>query len=368
VVPDGIQSRFFRDDAEALALWKGERTVTMPTANILAEIGGLQWRVINAMRALGLEPVSITNGQTIDAAAFKDLDKRLAAREKLFDADAARLPDWQQNWAPQFEGNVPRTMSVHLMVRVLDLFNKGPRQYQALNNQCLLANLMPAMSGGLADLGTVDGSFWYSGAALRSHQVVQLPDFHSFWNVRREIGANELPPAGVGAGYTCQAAVTAVHEFTHDLDLTFKDSYMNLGYDRSAACGPEYMAFMKPGSPFTETPAPGTQHPADYISGYAAGLSSNVPSDQDYYKPWEDAAETVTAYVLFPEYFRTKAAASARLRARYDYVKNEIFGGVEFRNTSVAPQSFDGEMTPGSPISQLCWNVREFRLDDVGVK
>ncbi len=359
--PISIVSRYFANDAEAKLLWNGERTVTMPTFSIMTDMG-LPWRVINAQRMLGLESDSIARGNTIDAAAFKIIDQRLADREKLFDADALRLPDYQAIWAPQFRDNLPQAFGVHVMVRVLDLLNRGPRQYNKISNECLLANVIPGMCGAIVDMGTTDGSSCNSGAPLREKQIIQMPELYSFSNVRRQITADELPVVESPIANTCSYAATLVHEFTHDADLTFNGSFINMQYDRLAYCGSELMSFAKTNSPFMQNVQAGTQNRAEYISDYAAGL---INQDQGY-RYWEDAAETVTAYVVFPEYFRSKAALNAKLKARYDYVKTEIFGGVEFRNLALENQALVDADT--NTIPSLCFRVKEFRLDDIVVK
>lgn len=323
---------------------------------------GLPWRVINAQRLLGLESDAIARGNTIDAAAFKIIDQRLADRENLFDADALRLPNYQAIWAPQFRDNLPQAFGVHVMVRVLDLLNRGPRQYNQINNECLLANIIPNMCGSIVDMGTTDGSSCTSGAPLREKQIIQLPDLYSFSNVRRQITANELPVVESPIANTCMHVATLVHEFTHDTDLALNNSHTNMQYDRLAYCSSELMDFGKTNSPFMQNVQAGTQTRAEYITDYAAGLSNQT---QDY-RYWEDAAETVTAYVVFPEYFRSKAALNVKLKARYDYVKTEIFGGVEFRNLALENQVMVD--TDTSTAAALCWRVKEFRLDDIVVK
>lgn len=79
-----------------------------------------------------------------------------------------------------------------------------------------------------------------------------------------------------------------------------------------------------------------------------------------------DATETVTAYVVFPEYYRSKAAPTVKLKARYDYIKTEIFGGVEFRNKALENQTLDDAYA--STTGGLCWRVKEFRMDNIVVK
>jgi len=308
---------------------------------------------------------SIARGQIIDAVAFKDIDRRLVAREALFDADAARLPNYAAIWAPNFLDNIPRTFGVHMMVRTLDVFNTGPVQYQRLNNSCALANVVPLLCGMLVENGTVDGTLCrFETSPQRDPQIIQMPELFGFSNVRREIRADELP-VDPTIQSSCARAAEMVHDFTHDLDNAFYANYarppFNLQFDRIAACGTNLFDFAKPGHPFVYDGANGMQNPAEYVSGYASGLANEGSQD---YRSSEDAAETVTAYILFPEYFRRIAPTNSRLQARYDYVKRELFGGVEFENRAIASES-KNLMPPSATIAALCNDVHEFRMDDI---
>ena len=70
---------------------------------------------------------------------------------------------------------------------------------------------------------------------------------------------------------------------------------------------------------------------------------------------------------MFPEYFRRVAGANSKLRARYDYVRTQLFGGMEFENHSVAAQS-NNLTQPTGTTAELCRGVREFRMDDIVVR
>ena len=60
---------------------------------------------------------------------------------------------------------------------------------------------------------------------------------------------------------------------------------------------------------------------SDFISGYAA-------SDA-----FEDFAESFVAYVLHGDDFRMQADDSVALSAKYDFLRNRVFGGVEYGST-----------------------------------
>jgi hypothetical protein len=361
-----LTSRYFKNDADAQAVARGERTLTLPT-NLQVENFGIQWRVVNALRMLGKESQAIATGEVIDATKLRSIDQQLVTREALFDADAARLPNYSNIYAPDFRDNIPQKFAVHLMVRTLDLFNAGTTKYQTLSNQCVLANLIPQMCGVLADFGTVDGrSCNEGGTELRAQQIVQSPDLFGFSGVRRAIGAQEYP-IDPSIPNTCYYQAVLVHEIVHDLDQQYhsgEGSWMERGFPRTQHCSPNLVNFLKPGHPFVYTGINGQQNPALFVSGYAAGLTNEFKD----YRPWEDIAETVTAYMVFPEYFRVRAQANAGLRAKYEYVKNNMFGGTEFQNTNLAPIASALPFVGTS--HEICNDSRlqTFRADDIKVK
>jgi hypothetical protein len=84
-------------------------------------------------------------------------------------------------------------------------------------------------------------------------------------------------------------------------------------------------------TPFRHDGAAGEQDIADFVSEYASGLSNAA---QDY-RSYEDHAESVTAYLLLPEYFRDRMQHSARLQEKYAYIRDHHFDGVEFSNPAL---------------------------------
>lgn len=361
---------YFHGEPEAEALRQDGARLQLP--HIGAVSTRFQWRFMHALRQLGWENRRISEAR-IDAAQFRQIEAELAARERLFLADAARLPEYARIWAPQFKSNLPREYGVHLMVRVLDLFNQGSTKYQTVSNSCLLANVLPMMRGAVVNQGTVDGSsLFVTDPKLRDPQTVQMPELFGFYNRRDAIGASELPPVqDVGLG-SCSYAQTLVHEFAHDADQLISGggagSNANVQFNRLEHCSPHTLDFQAAGTPFRFDGAPGTQKLEDYISGYAAGLNSGDKT----YIAIEDAAESVTAYLLFPEYFRELAAKSPALQARYDYLKTRLFGGTEFRNLAVERGAFkadDGSYSVSRSASEtvgaVCRGFAEFRLDDI---
>ncbi len=361
--PRQLQSAYLSGDTDAQQFVTTDGTFALPTTGP-SPIGDLGWRIINAMRMAGYDNAGVRSGEVIDVARLLQIDSELLAAEAIIARQAAKLPKYQAISGPNFRDNIPQAFAAHLLVSILELYNAGPIRYQTVSNECVLANLVPQMCGALVDMGVASGSSdcKTSTAVLRENQIVQTPELFGFLNVRRAITNSEYPTSGDPS--TMAYASTLIHELVHDLDATFADwAPMHAQYERRTLCSPTLIDFQQAGTPFAVTGANGTQHLADFVSEYAAGLSN---PGQDY-RPIEDAAETVTAYMLLPEYFRLRAEASTSLRARYDYVRTRVFGGVEFQNPNLVLTS--NYVTP-STIQQwsIVNDVRTFRITDIRVK
>jgi hypothetical protein len=175
------------------------------------------------------------------------------------------------------------------------------------------------------------------------------------------VGADELPIYAMTVGEYDMS--TLVHEFTHDMDKRWQnDANTHMAFDRKAVCSPNLMDFQLAGSPFQYNGANGAQNKKDFVSGYAAGLNN---AGQDY-RQWEDAAESITAYMLLPEYFRSLAAASTVAKAKYDYIKSNLFGGKEFENPDFAGRtSFPWLVNTTGDLS--AYNLDRFDIQDIRV-
>jgi hypothetical protein len=353
-----LRSRYLSNDAQAVAVARGQATVRLPSAGLVDDFG-LQWRMTNALRMLGMEVPRLATGELIGAQRMLEIDTQLASREARITADAALLPQFSAISGPNFRDNIPQAFAAHLYARVLSVFNAGTTRYQTLSNDCLLANIIPSMCGVLVDLGTTTGATCQdSNVPLRAQQIVQSPDLFSFSNVRSAISATELP-VDPSLQSTCGFYSVLVHEFVHDLDGQFGD-FNHRQFDRRTVCSANLFDFLRPGTPFSFSGTPGTQNLAEFVSTYASGL----PQPNQAYFSWEDGAETVTAYIMFPGFFRARAAQNARLQAKYDYVRTNLFGGVEFRNAPVDAINLPFSQ---SNTSQLCYLglIPEFRADDI---
>jgi hypothetical protein len=313
---------------------------------------------------LGSEPAGIATGEVIDADRLLAIDQALAAREAQFDMSSALLPNYSAISGPDFLDNIPQRFAVHQIVELFRLLNESGTAFQSYNNDCVLASFIPTMCGAMVDMGTTDGSSCKNfGVTMREEQIIQMPELFGFENVRTEISASELPNSNAIQS-TCQYVDVLMHEFVHDIDQRYQNSTnQHKQYDRADSCSTHYMNFNLPGTPFVYSGENGGQNPDDYVSGYASGLTN---ASQDY-RQWEEAAETVTTYVLFPEYFRSRAANSVALQAKYDYVRDNLFGGNEFENPAFSEEDpFEWY----SNTNVLCreFGVTEFRLSDISVR
>ncbi len=358
-----LRSAYLSGDTEAQQFVTAGGTFALATTGP-SPVGDLGWRIINAMRMAGYDNAGVRSGEMIDGARLLQIDSELLTAEATIARQAAKLPNYQAISGPNFRDNIPQAFAAHLLVSILELYNAGTTRYQTVSNECVLANLIPQMCGALVDMGVASGSSdcKTSTAVLRQNQIVQMPELFGFLNVRRAITNSEYPTSGDFS--TMAYASTLIHEFVHDLDATFASwAPMHAQYDRRTLCSPTLIDFQQSGTPFVFTGANGSQRLADFVSEYAAGLSN---PGQDY-RPIEDAAETVTAYILLPEYFRLRAAGSTSLRAKYDYIKARMFGGVEFQNPNLVVAS--NYVTP-STVQQwsLVNEVRTFRITDIRVK
>jgi hypothetical protein len=356
-----FESAYFARDDEALEVAEGRATAKLPSTWLVDNLG-LQWRITNALRMLGHEPHAMMTGETIDAARLREIDRALARKETAIRESARRLPDYRANWAPDFEDNIPQEFAVHQVASLFALLNtRGALPpLERFSNECVLANFLPGLCGSLVDTGTSmeGGSCQDPSATLRDPQIVQMSDFFGFNNVRREIAANELPPQTPGLESNCRWASLLAGTFVLEIERSW-GSYLDMQFTRADACSDSHVDFYGEHTPFSFTGAPGTQISGDFVSVRAAGFAD----ESLVYRSPIDVVETVTAYMLFPEYLRARAGRSTILQNKYDFVRDTMFGGVEFENPALAGLDFEF----ASAASAFCWEheLTEFRIEDV---
>ena len=322
-----LRSDYFREDSVARQIALGDTVVTVPEL-LTSPDRGIGWRLLNGFQLAGTEAPGVPWGAEFSQSDMLRLDREVRQAEKFIVQQAAKLPDYRDISGPDFQDNLPQRFAAHLFASVFDLFNVGPVQYEPYTNECLLASLYPQMRGALVDLGGPTTS-------PELPFTVQTPELFGFNNVRRRIGADEYPVIAFSS--TFAYAATAVHEFVHDIDVRSQaDGSVQAAYSRDQYCGGQYMDFSQSvgGSPSPFDVAMNIDDAANSLSNYVSSYAYDTgPSYQENfrdYRPWEDAAESVTAFLLVPEYFRQRASSSDLLARKYAYIRDELFGGIEF--------------------------------------
>jgi len=328
-----LRSRYFAHDSEAIQLAKKlTNTVDIPDSELSPE-RGLSWRIVNGLRMIGTEPFGMPLGTKYSGKNMRSLDTQLSTIEPIMYASSQRSPSYTSILGANYKHHIPKVFTTYIMNAVFDLYNSGPTKYFTFSNECLIASLIPTMCGALADSDDNSGLQCYNNQSFKKIPIIfQTPELYGFNNIRREIHEDEYP--NVFSTSTFQYVETIVHEFAHELDSTLQnmDPILNgqttSAYKRANTCMDTYISYYNTGSPFTKTYANGTQPVADFISNYAAGLTNSTKM----YSRLEDTAESMAAYILTPEYFRSRMKLSATLKNKYLYLKNNVFGGIEFRN------------------------------------
>jgi hypothetical protein len=317
-------SNYFKNDADAQDLANNRTIVTMPETYVFSE-RELPWRIMNAYRMLGFEAYGIPFDQRISAQAMIELDNKLAGMEKTIAEKAAKLPFYKDISGPDFLDHIPQKFVAYLFASIFDLLNAGDTKYVLNTEDCFFANLCPCMKGSFVDYGGILCS-GQTGDPL-VELIFQPSDLFGFFNIRRKIGDNEYPKSAYSSTYMYIA--TASHEMLHTINKNSRG--INNFYNRQVNCAGTFMDFSLENSPFTDDGIPGNQDLKDYVSEYGSGMLCWMK----YYSQHENASESVTAYMLLPEYFREIMKNSERLRAEYEYIKTRFFSGVEFSNPTL---------------------------------
>lgn len=366
-------SRLFSNDPLAQAIVSGQIIEQLPLNHTLSDCQSasdnwmILWKIANAYQFIGYTRSGLPRGEIISREILLDLDRKVAVYEDKMDKQAVRLPQFRSIAGPDYVNNFSQDYVASNIVSIFDLFNAGPVKYQSYTNDCVLANYMPHMAGQFVNIGTISGTSPRSAPdedLLPPEQwIIQSPEIFGFFNVRTEIKSDDLPGvAQVNAG---MVFVTLVHEMIHDLDILLKNSHnTHRVLPRITACSPNFMDFTQGDHPFTVSVPAGEQDQRDFVTPYAAGLSNSTKD----YRIWEDVAESVTYYMLFPEFFRTRMVQSPILAGKYDYIRTNIFGGVEFENPNL---QINKEYTLPSSSGFIVTNIDDihrFDIQDIRIK
>jgi hypothetical protein len=170
-------------------------------------------------------------------------------------------------------------------------------------------------------------------------------------NANRGLGGKSLIILrGVNMDKSEEAAVL-IHEIGHNVDL----GYLNGPDDAPASEFKDGRTVVREGDPSldfyriswtNEKARAKTAVNFDFVSGYAMT------------DPFEDFAETYAYYILHNRDFQSKLQTSEALAKKYNYMKNEVFGGRVF-DTGV---SEDGQMLNQRPwdVTVLSYNLDKF--------
>ncbi|GAA6204599.1 MULTISPECIES: hypothetical protein [Thalassotalea] len=326
-----INSAWFCGDEEAEQVLQGNATVQLPLDiyPLPAEFG-LRWRIIQALRLLGYEKHGINTGETVDSTKLREIDEKLAAIEPVIATKSDKLPNYMDISGPNFADNLSQTFAAHLFSSIFDLINSGITQYQKHTNECLIANLVPQMCGALIDMGVSSGSCKNNPVFL-DEIIIQTPELFSFDSQKRSAIRADEHPYDETVSSTFSYVSVLIHEMVHDLDARSGDSeYMHPIYDRKEVCSDKLIDYMNSSiNPFVFASEDyGNQDVKDFVSRYASGLGNANNS----YRSWEDVAESITSYILLPEYFRDRMQHSELLQNKYNWVRDVVFNGIEFTN------------------------------------
>jgi len=360
-----LVSKYFSDDSEAILIAKGEKTVLLPSDDTFAS-RGIEWRILNGLRLAGYEPWAMPYGEIVDAAKIKQYDKEIGEAETLIYEKASKFPFYEDISKENFKENLPKEFGAYRLVSLFDLLNSGEIQYQKYTKECLFATLYPK-NPMFINRGT-------NGSSPREDNVYVLPfiiqqgSLYGFneqahnWNVDEDLYPETAVPA------TSPLVDGGLHEWIHELDSNEGRGNKDDSYDRETYCGPHFMDFNYEDStsPFNlDRNVENGLGNENFVSQYAGYNGKEQPYAP--YFPVEDAAESVTAYILVPEYFRERMKNSEILEEKYNYIKDNIFGGVEFENPNLEEKSnfeFPNHVSDFYEIN----NINKFQVGEIKVK
>ncbi|MBU0546240.1 hypothetical protein KKA13_03230 [Patescibacteria group bacterium] len=84
-----------------------------------------------------------------------------------------------------------------------------------------------------------------------------------------------------------------------------------------------------------------TGDPYEFITDYAASPSAFDTCPQGWNRYAEDFAESFSSYILQGENFRDAAKVNGKIKGKYDWLKNNVFEGIEY-NTDLMAASASG--------------------------
>lgn len=350
---NALQSNYFSNDKDAAAIANGKKSVLLPSNDEFTS-RGIEWRILNGLRLAGYEPAGMPYGRIVDSNTILEFDKLIYEAERDIHKNAGKLSFYKDNSKEEFKDNLPYEFGAYNIAGIFDLINSGSRKYQKYTKECLFATLYPKLPY-LVNRGT-------NGASPRVENVYVLPFKVQQWYLygfnaqahNWSVIKNALPETSIPSTYSVISG--ALHEMIHELDSDSNNKWMNEAYDRKVYCSPYLMNFdyYSADSPFNPEVNKGLPH-ENFVSEYA---------DSEDYSPYEDAAESATAYILLPEYFRERMKNSSALEKKYNYIKNNIFSGVEFENPHLKEKN-NFAFPRDTGYFYRMNNISEFRISDI---
>jgi len=378
-----LKSNYFVNDKDALAIAAGAKTVVMPSTAEFKE-RDITWRIINALQMIGYTENGIFYNRKIASSTIKEIDCRLAKTESVIKTQSAKLPNFMDISGPQFRENLPREYAAYTYATIFDLFNINPNtQFLSYTNNCLLATLCPQMPEAIANGGDKQCSD-KSLIASAPKYIVQSPGLFGFYKdsfnnfmFSGALDGGQYPPHSIPFIAAYQSIL--VHEMAHEMDkvnIGINEKYQK--YKRSeCSLNNGYMDFGGVNSPFSDDNIKGNQDIDDFVSVYASGMGDFTNLNKNYlpgqYNRNEDIAESMAAYILYPEYFRWRVTTSQwkgkiALRNKYNFIKNNVFSGREFTYPYYAAKKLYRIPVHINGLIEANSDMEKFNLSDIKVK
>ena len=372
-------SQFFRSDDTANAILAGKKTKDINEVGLIlgtftnANTSTFGYRVVSGYKQIGYtfpyytsvgdKPQQIIqnrfqarNGLPIGTTITKDLllrlDQQVAARETLDRALGPTFPLYLKLISP------PR--------------NEPSNDHLAAIYAVCFGSLPPAIAP------WTEENFRYAFLVQRTGTIEMLPGggyvaCDGFYDEELDdscgIRSSQIPI------WNDDIALASVllHEYAHFIDGSLYSaqagsaigavntmSYLNISFDTSDKIVSIYTYYRRRAGATV----------ADFISGYGAESGALVTAP-GYYTGLEDFAEAFAAYVLEGQPFRELAATAPILAQKYEWLKQNVFGGVEFASGNPGyAQFYSGNNRPGNEIDlsradpSFIW---DYRLPQVSV-
>ncbi|MDB5194343.1 MAG: hypothetical protein JWN50_357, partial [Parcubacteria group bacterium] len=105
----------------------------------------------------------------------------------------------------------------------------------------------------------------------------------------------------------------------------------------------------------------------EFLSGYGMGWALSSKEEDKYTRTaQEDFAESVAAYVVEGKVFRELAKSSSVLSQKYNWLKQNVFGGKEYNTGEIRGIAFAKANPSSMDVSTGAYNILDFsvRLPD----